>query len=96
MPGQDLEVFLKNKTLPGMANEAHKLELACSLKALQTADGKNRAVFKRDGTIPDGELAFLPSPAVGPADSTKICDGNLTVGGNAIAVTAFRLPAAEP
>ncbi len=96
MPLPDLEVILKNKTLPGMANEAHKLELACSLKALDTQGGKNRAVFKRDGTTPGGELVFLPSPAVKPPGATKICDGELTITHATlpvkIPVTAFRLP----
>ena len=88
----DREVYLNNKTLEGMAREAHNLELACSLKALQTQDGRNRAVFKRDATFPKGLVEILPSPAVAKPGATKLCDGRLKVGDNVIAVTAFRLP----
>ncbi|WP_370191016.1 hypothetical protein [Qipengyuania sp.] len=87
---EDRKVFLNNKTLEGMAREAKKLEVASSLSGLQTSGGRNRAIFKRDGSYPDGELVFLPSPAVPPAGATKICDGRLTAEGQAIDITAFR------
>jgi hypothetical protein len=91
----DLIVVLKNKTLPGLAKEVHRAELACSLKDIQTnksgGDWKNYAIYKRDGTTPDQGIDILPAPAVGPLGSTKICDGRLTIGENQIPVTAFRL-----
>lgn len=91
----DREVYLNNKTLPGMEREARKLEVASSLKALQTQDGRNRAVFARDGSFPKGDIEILPSPAVAKRGATKICDGKLWVGEKVMNVTAFRLPAAD-
>jgi len=41
---------------------------------------------------PDTELVILPAPAVPPDGSTAIGDGKLTIGGQRIKVTAFRLP----
>jgi hypothetical protein len=42
MMADDLVVILKKKTLRDMAKEAHKLELGCSLKDLDTKEGKER------------------------------------------------------
>lgn len=89
---EDLIVKLRNKTLAGIASEARRAELGCSLKDLQTDSGSNYAIFKRGGATPATGLTILPSPAVPPAGATKVCDGTLLQAGVAIGVTAFRLP----
>lgn len=82
---------LESATLPDIADEIHNSELAIALKGLSTEDGKNYAEHTDPADTPDGGIVILPAPAVGPPGSTKICDGRLTVGGQVINVTAFRL-----
>jgi hypothetical protein len=77
--------------LPGIAKEAHQHELLRTLKDLQTDKGKNYAIYTDPDFTPSKAIAILPSPAVGPAGSKKICDGKLKIGANVIKVTAFRL-----
>jgi hypothetical protein len=90
----DTIIVLHGHDLPGLATEARNHELLRSLKDLATNSDKNYAVYKDPAFSPDTDLVILPAPAVGPAGSTEICDGVLTVGGQPVKVTAFRLAAA--
>lgn len=87
----DLLQALETTTLPAIADEIHNVELAMRLKALLTHGKKNFALHSKPAATPATGIAILPSPAVGPAGSKKICEGKLTIGGNEITVTAFRL-----
>ena len=84
-------ILMHAPDLPGTATEAHQHELSRTLEALETNGGKNYAVYSDPDFTPATGLAILPFPSVGPAGSTKICDGHLTIGGQAIKVTAYRL-----
>jgi hypothetical protein len=78
-------------TLDEIGDNIHEVELRRELSGLSTNDGTNYATLKLDVPTPEKGIKILPSPAVGPADSTKICDGKLKIGDSAIDVTAFRL-----
>jgi hypothetical protein len=52
-------------------------------------------MLEKPSPSPRGRIKILPSPATPPDGGTKICDGHLTVGGQKIAVTAFRLRASK-
>ncbi len=78
-------------TLDDIAEHIHTSELMRKLKRLLTDGTKNYAMLDKPSPSPRKEIKILPAPAVGPTGSTKICDGKLTVGGQAIDVTAFRL-----
>jgi|GraSoiStandDraft_51_1057287.scaffolds.fasta_scaffold437097_1 hypothetical protein len=78
-------------TLDEIAQNIHDGELMRKLKGLSTNDGTNYATLERPTRSPRRAIKILPAPAVGPDGSTKICDGKLTIGGNEIAVSAFRL-----
>ena len=82
---------LAGATLPTIAKNARHLELRRRLKDLSTKDGKNYGLFELSVEAPKTGIEILPSPAVPPTGSTKICDGHLTFGGAKVAVTAFRL-----
>ena len=83
---------LEGTTLPAIADEIHGAELAIRLSRLGTGEGgKNYALHTDPAPTPKKGIVILPSPAVGPANSTKICDGKLTVSGVVMLVTAFRL-----
>ena len=84
-------IKLTNKTLPGLSRQVHYNELRRSLKALEVNAGTNYAVYDKSVPTPDKDILILPSPAVGPAGSSKICDGQLLIDGAVIGVTAFRL-----
>jgi hypothetical protein len=87
----DTIILMHATDLPGTANEAHQHELSRTLEALETNSGKNYAVYSDPDFTPATGLAILPFPSVGPSGSTRICDGNLTIGDHAIKVTAYRL-----
>jgi hypothetical protein len=76
--------------LPGIANEAHQHELLRTLEDVRTNSGKNYAIYSDPDFTPGSGIVILPFPSVGPAGSTHICDGELTIGGNAIKVAAYR------
>jgi hypothetical protein len=88
----DTVILMHAGDLPGIANEAHQHELLRKLEALQTNMGKNYAIYEDPDFTPASGIVILPFPSVGPAGSTKICDGKLTIGGNLLKVTAYRLP----
>jgi len=84
---------LDGATLDEIAANASAQEIYRELEGLATPGGQNEGHFKYRTTSPMGTIRILAAPAVGPQNSTKICDGTLTINGNAIDVTAFRLPA---
>jgi len=85
-------ILVHGADFPGMAQDIRSKEIRRKLKELSTNDGKNYATVKKSVPTPATGIVILPAPAVGPDGSKKICDGELTVGGQAIKVTAFRLP----
>jgi hypothetical protein len=84
---------LEGQTLDEIGDEIHEAELEIQLQDLKTNQGNNYAIHEDPADTPEGGIKILPKPAVGPIDSTKICDGKLTIGGIPIDVTAYRLPA---
>jgi hypothetical protein len=82
---------LEGQDLAEIAVEIHDAELAIALRDLATDDGNNYAIHEDPADTPEGDIRILPAPAVPPAGSSKICDGTLTIGGQEIDVTAFRL-----
>jgi len=88
----DTVILMHAADLPGIANEAHQHELLRSLEGLQTNMGKNYAIYEDPDFTPAAGIVILPFPSVGPSGSTKICDGKLTIGGNLLQVSAYRLP----
>ena len=78
-------------TLDAIARHIYDCELHRTLKGLSTNAGKNYATLNVPAPTPETGIVILPAPAVGPAGSKKICDGKLTIGGQSIKVTAFRL-----
>lgn len=84
-------ILMHAADLPGIAREAHQCELLRTLKDLQTDSGKNYAIYEDPDFTPATGIVILPSPSVGPAGSTKICDGKLKIGPNIIKVNAYRL-----
>tara|TARA_R110001606_G_scaffold74168_1_gene171743 strand:+ start:2107 stop:2511 length:405 start_codon:yes stop_codon:yes gene_type:complete len=89
----DLIIVLQKLSLEDMGKEAHYSELNAKLKALETENGKNYAVFERGMFVPQTSVAILPKPAVPPSGASKICDGELTVADVVIDVEAYRLSA---
>ncbi|TMJ11309.1 MAG: hypothetical protein E6G94_16325 [Alphaproteobacteria bacterium] len=87
----DTIILMHASNLPGIAKEAHQHELLRTLAGLQTNSGKNYAIYSDPDFTPTAGIVILPFPSVGPAGSTKICDGELTIGGNRVKVTAYRL-----
>lgn len=87
----DQLIELNGASLDEIATDAHNDELELELKGLSTNAGLNYGHFRDTDDTPTGNIKILPAPSVGPAGSTKICDGKLTIGGTAIDVTAFRL-----
>jgi hypothetical protein len=92
VPGDNLEEINLNVNNAEISRQLNA-EQDPERPALSTKGGKNYALFETDADNPETELVILPAPAVGPQGSTKICDGTLTIGGQEIEVTAFRLPA---
>jgi len=91
VPGNSLDRITRNVNnaeLHRRLNSENDPERPC----LSTNGGKNYALFETDVDTPDTELVILPAPAVPPDGSTAIGDGKLTIGGQRIKVTAFRLP----
>lgn len=88
----DQLVEAPGSTLDEIAENVSDFELERKLKALSTNAGTNYATLDVPSPTPTTGITIIASPAVGPAGSTKICDGTLTVDGAEIAVTAFRLP----
>ena len=91
----DQLIEVPGDALDEIAANIHAVELMRELKdedgSLSTDAGKNYATLKRPAPSPRKGIKILPAPAVGPAGSTRICDGKLTIGDNEIDVTAFRL-----
>ena len=87
----DFQHPLEGKDLDEIAETAHAFELQRTLEALDTSNGDNFGGYKRTTRSPRKGIKILPSPAVGPKGSKKICEGTLTIGGDKIDVTAFRL-----
>jgi hypothetical protein len=87
----DTIILMHAADLPGIATEAHQHELLRTLTGLATNSGKNYAVYDDPDFTPATGLVILPFPSVGPTGSTKLCDGKLTIGGNALQVTAYRI-----
>jgi hypothetical protein len=88
----DTIILLHAGDLPGIAGEAHQFELGRTLEDLETNNGKNYGIYDDPTFTPEGAIAILPFPSVGPAGSTKICDGRLLIDGNIQKVSAYRLP----
>ena len=86
----DTIILMHETDLPGIANEAHQHELLRRLEDLRTNAGKNYAIYADPEFTPTSGVVILPFPSVGPAGSTKICDGELVVGGNEMKVVAYR------
>jgi hypothetical protein len=80
---------LEGQDLDEIATEIHDAELAIALKDLGTEDGKNYAIHEDPADTPEGGIKIVVRPGVWPGE--KICDGTLTIGGEEIEVTAFRL-----
>ena len=87
----DYQYELEGSDLNEISESAHSCELMRTLEALGTKDSKNFGGYKRTARSPRRPISILPAPAVPPAGATKICDGKLTVGNQAMDVTAFRL-----
>jgi len=83
---------LESDNLDEIADEIHNAELAIALEDLSTKDGNNYAHHTDPADTPETGIKILPKPSVKPKKSTKICDGWLTIGGQEIEVTAYRLP----
>ena len=89
---QDELVELSEKTTASIAQEIHDLELARRLKSVGIQSGKNYATLEKPSRTPKKGIVILPSPAVPPAGATEICKGDLTLNGQKVAVSAFRMP----
>lgn len=87
----DTIILMHASDLPGIASEAHQHELLRTLASLQTNAGKNYAIFDDPQLTPGKGLAILPFPSVGPAGSTKVCDGKLTIADNILQVSVYRV-----
>jgi hypothetical protein len=86
----DTIILMHARDLPGIADEAHQHELLRTLETVQSNAGKNYAVYSDPAFTPASGLVILPFPSVGPAGSTKICDGKLLVGDNLTKVVVYR------
>jgi hypothetical protein len=86
----DTVILMHAADTAGIANEAHQHELLRTLTDLATNSGKNYAVYSDPDFTPTAGIVILPFPSVGPAGSTKICDGELTIGGSVQKVVAYR------
>jgi hypothetical protein len=87
----DQLMVAEGATLGEIAKHIHSCELRRKLKSLSTNDETNYAMLERPSASPRKGIEILAAPAVGPKGSTKICDGELTIGGAQINVTAYRL-----
>lgn len=86
----DTIILMHAADLPGIADEAHQHELLRTLEDLRTSSGKNYAIYADPAFTPPSGLTILPFPSVGPTGSSKVCDGEVTIGGNEIKVTVYR------
>ena len=87
----DTIILMHAADVPGIAKEAHQHELGRTLSDLRTNEGKNYAIYSDPDFTPATGLSILPFPSVGPANSSKICDGELIIGGNVIKVVVYRV-----
>jgi hypothetical protein len=91
---EDEIIIAHGASLDEIAHDIRSKELRRCLKELSTEDPKNYATVQLHVPTPDGDIAILTKPSVPPVEgATEICDGELTIAGMPIAVTAYRLPA---
>lgn len=87
----DTIIVLHATDLPGIAAEIRSYELLRTLAAVQTNQGKNYAIYDDPTFTPGTDLAILPFPSVGPTGSDTVCNGSLTIAGQIVKVTVYRL-----